>query len=196
MFCEVPSWFQNCGTTSLAAKCQKSHVFFDILEQNVHQTLIFIEWIESRIKKDSGWGTGRGPMGFCTLGSENCNISWEVCDFSLPTWAAVATSPYIYRLKPIYIQQSWRLCFFRSVLRKLWSNTPARLRPAEAARRIRLRCALNRRAASDVYLTPGYCENMLCRMFCASQLHEERRVACNDLNVLGAGLSIDFHWFS
>ena len=39
-------------------------------------------------------------------------------------------------LKPIYIQQSWRLCFFRRVFRKLWFNTPARLRPAEAARRI------------------------------------------------------------
>ena len=49
--------------------------------------------------------------------------------FSLSTWVVLATSLYIYRLKPIYIQQSWRLCFFRSVLRKLCFNTPARLPP-------------------------------------------------------------------
>ena len=51
MFFEVPSWSQNCGTTSFAAKCQKTDEFFDILEQHVHQTSIFIDRIESRIKK-------------------------------------------------------------------------------------------------------------------------------------------------
>ena len=31
----------------------------------------------------------------------------------------------------------------------------------QGMRRIRLRCALNRRAASDVYLAEGYCKNMV-----------------------------------
>ena len=30
----------------------------------------------------------------------------EKCDFVVATWAGLATSLYIYRLKPIYIQQS------------------------------------------------------------------------------------------
>ena len=44
----------------------------------------------------------------------------------------------------------------------LWFNTPARLCPAEAARRIRLRCALNRRAAIIASLkTFSNCDNIV-----------------------------------
>ena len=81
MFFEVPSWYQFSGTTSLAAKCQKSHVFFDILEQNVHQTSIFIEWIESRLLPAGGrGGVTSGPWVFALWGrkiailAERCAI--------------------------------------------------------------------------------------------------------------------------
>ena len=59
MFClkffEVPIWYQNFSTTSLAEKCfKRTDEFLMMLEQNVHQTLFFVERIESRIKKVSG----------------------------------------------------------------------------------------------------------------------------------------------
>ena len=68
MFFEVPNWYQFSDTTSLAAKCQKSHVFFDILGQNVNQTSIFIEWIESRLLPVGGRGTGPQTHGFLHFG--------------------------------------------------------------------------------------------------------------------------------
>ena len=68
MFFEVPSWYQFSGTTALAAKCQKSHVFFDILEQNVNETLIFIKWIEGRLLPAGGRGDVAWPHGFLHFG--------------------------------------------------------------------------------------------------------------------------------
>ena len=57
-------------------------------------------------------------MSFCILGLENCNINYEVCDFSLATWAAVAMSPYIYSAK-------LSLMLLQMLAKRLWSNTPA-----------------------------------------------------------------------
>ena len=68
MFFEVPSWYQFSGTTSLAAKCQKSHVFFDMLERNVNETLIFFEWIESRLLPVGGRGGVAWPHGVLHFG--------------------------------------------------------------------------------------------------------------------------------
>ena len=46
-----------------------------VSEENVHHTSIFIEWIESDEFRRVVGARDLSPMGFCTLGSENCNIS-------------------------------------------------------------------------------------------------------------------------
>ena len=48
MFFEFHIWYQNVGIASLAAKCEKTHEFFKILEENVNETLVFIEWMNFR----------------------------------------------------------------------------------------------------------------------------------------------------
>ena len=53
-----------------------------IMELNVNETLFFIDRIESRIKTYVAEARNRQThVFFSILGSENCNISWEVCNF-------------------------------------------------------------------------------------------------------------------
>ena len=60
----------------VGSKMSKNNEFFDILEQSVNETLFFFSsGLKVALSASGGRGTGRGSMGFCTLGSKNCNIS-------------------------------------------------------------------------------------------------------------------------
>ena len=65
----------------------------------------------------------------------------------------------------------------------LCSDTPARLHPSEAAQRIRLRCAPNRRAASHVLLKPSdKCENIVVQdVLCTASAQGIARTTQADL---------------
>ena len=119
---EVPLRYQFSGTTSPAPKCQTTHECFDILEGNVNETLIFFEWIESRLLPAGGRGGATSDPWVFALWVRKIAILAERCAIfrclpglpwrRLPIYIAIYSYIYSAKLALMLLQKCFAEALF------------------------------------------------------------------------------------